>query len=292
MTVVIHRYEQGAPFVLPQAQETIGNRRDDQTLARQVDIEVNHADVHHRNGHADIDGFPSANGLVRSPSNKGNTVAMAVTRPAPRHVPDRFPLYVRSNGDQAVLEISALGAEPAIDGKQAIRLAVAGEIDILTADGMRDTLVQALHRYRPIHVGVDLAGVTFMDACGVSALLKFAVAARRMDCAVSVTNLQSNVYNVLEITGLLEEFGVPTDRTSPADTDTGAGSSPVLTRRADAVVDSHSDRRRRRITGPVTLTPTPHQAGYVRQPEIPSPTRRTDRRRRARNPQPVRTSRT
>jgi stage II sporulation protein AA (anti-sigma F factor antagonist) len=291
MTAVNRRYEQGAPSVLRHEQEAIGDPRDDQVLVRQMDIGVNHAGIHYRNGHADIDGFPSADGFVRNSSNKDNTMTAAMTRPAPQYVPDRSPLYFRSNGDTTVLEIWALGAEPTIQDKQAIRLAVAGEIDILTADGLRDTLVQALHRYRPIHVGVDLAGVTFMDACGVSALLKFAIAARRVDCAISVTNPQSNVYKVLEITGLLEEFGVPTDRTPPAGTDAGAGGQ-ALTRRIDAVVDSHSDRQRRRITGPVTVTPTPHQAGYVRQREIPSPTRRTDRRRRAQNPQPVRTSRT
>jgi stage II sporulation protein AA (anti-sigma F factor antagonist) len=201
-------------------------------------------------------------------------------------------LYFRANGDITLLEISALGAEPAIHDKQTIRLAVAGEIDILTADSLRDTLIHILHTYRPMHIGIDLADVTLMDASGITALLKFAIAARRMDCVIAVTNPRPNVYKVLEITGLLEEFGVSADRTPSADTGTGAGSRPVLTRRIDAVVDAHADRQPRRTAGSVTLTSPPHQAGYVRQPEIPSQTSRTDRRRRAPNPQPVRVSST
>jgi anti-anti-sigma factor len=196
-------------------------------------------------------------------------------------------LYFRSNGDITLLEISVLGAEPAIQDKQAIRLAVAGEIDIMTADSLRETLIHMLHKYRPAHIGVDLADVTFMDASGISALLKFAIAARQTDCAIAVTNPRSNVYKVLKITGLLEEFGLPTDRTPPVDTGTGADSRPALARRADAVVDAPAHPQRRRTTGRVILTPTPPQARYARQPEIPSPTHRTDRRRRARNPQPA-----
>jgi anti-anti-sigma factor len=205
-------------------------------------------------------------------------------------------LYFRSNGDITLLEISVLGAEPAIHDKQTIRLAVAGEIDIMTADSLRDTLIHVLHKYRPIHVGVDLAEVTFMDASGVSALLKFAIAARQTDCAIAITNPRSIVYKVLKITGLLEEFGLPTNRTPPVDTATGAGtgtdSRPVLPLRADTVVDAHPDLQRRRTTGPVIVIPTPPQGGYMRQPKIPSPTRRTDRRRRARNPQPAHASST
>jgi anti-anti-sigma factor len=285
-------YEQGAPSVLRYEQETIDEPRDDQVLVRQAAIGVNHADIHYRNGHAHIDRFPFVNGFVRNSSNEETTMTTTMTRPAPRRALDRFPLYFRSNDDVTLLEISVLGAEPAIQDKQAIRLAVAGEIDIMTAGSLRDTLIHVLHKYRPIHVGVDLAEVTFMDASGISALLKFAIAARQMDCAIAVTNPRSNVYKVLEITGLLEEFGLPTDRTPPIATGTGADSRPVLTRRADAVVDAHPDLQRRRTTGPVIVIPAPRAAGYVRQPEIPSPTRRTDRRRRVRTPQPARASST
>jgi anti-anti-sigma factor len=201
-------------------------------------------------------------------------------------------LYFRSNGDITLLEISVLGAEPAIHDKQTIRLAVAGEIDIMTADSLRDTLIHVLHKYRPIHVGVDLAEVTFMDASGVSALLKFAIMARQTDCAIAITNPRSIVYKVLEITGRLEEFGLPTNRTPPVDPRAGVDGRPILDRRADTVVDAHPDLQRRRTTGPVIVIPTPPQGGYMRQPKIPSPTRRTDRRRRARNPQPAHASST
>nr|WP_240943184.1 STAS domain-containing protein [Planosporangium thailandense] len=215
-----------------------------------------------------------------------------MTRPAPGHTPDRFPLYFRSNGDITLLEISALGAEPTIQDQQTIRLAIAGEIDILTADGLRDTLIHILHTYRPIHIGVDLADVTFLDPSGITALLKFAIAARQTDCAIAVTNPQPNVHKVLEIAGLLEEFGVSADRTPPANTGTGAGSGPVPAPRIDAVVDARPDRQPRQTAGSVMRTSPPHQTGYVRQPRTPISTRHTDRRRRTPNPQPVRVSST
>jgi anti-anti-sigma factor len=104
-------------------------------------------------------------------------MSRTVTPSTPRRAPDRFPLYLKSNGDITLLEISVLGAEPTTQDEQAIRLAVAGEIDILTADSLRDTLIRTLHRYRPVHIDVDLGEVTFMDASGASALLKFAIAA-------------------------------------------------------------------------------------------------------------------
>jgi anti-anti-sigma factor len=277
--------------VLRCEQETIGKSREHQVPVRPAATGVNYADIHYRNGHAHIDRFPFANGFVRNSSNEETTMTTTTTttttRPTPRRAPDRFPLYFRSNGDITLLEISVLGAEPAIQDKQAIRLAVAGEIDIMTADSLRDTLIHMLHTYRPAHIGVDLADVTFMDASGITALLKFAITAQQMNCAIAVTNPRSNVYKVLKITGLLEEFGLPTDHTPPVDTGTGADSRPVLARRADAAIDAHTYPQRRRTTGPAILTPTPTQAGYARQPEIPSPTRRTDRRRRARNPQPA-----
>jgi anti-anti-sigma factor len=257
---------------------------------------VKNADIRYRNGHAHIARFPFINGFeaagtnpphrgtfsdvleTRNPPafrppdgrrsarifhdspNEENAMSRTVTQSAPRRAPDRFPLYLRSNGDITLLEISVLGAEPTTQDEQAIRLAVAGEIDILTAGSLRDTLIRTLHRYRPVHIDVDLDEVTFMDASGASALLKFAIAARQADCAITVTNPQSNVYRMLEITGLLDEFEPPTDRIPPVDTSTVADSRPALARRADAVVDAHADPLRRRTAGPTILTPAPHEA--------------------------------
>jgi anti-sigma B factor antagonist len=159
------------------------------------------------------------------------TTTMTTTRPTPRRAPDRFPLYFRSNDDVTVLEISALGTEPATGDRQPIRLAVAGEIDILTAGGLRDTLIHVLHTYRPTHLSVDLADVTFMDASGVSALLRSAIAARQTNCTIAVTNPRPNVHKVLRLTGLLDEFGLATDRTRP-----------VLTRRIGPVANARRTR--------------------------------------------------
>ncbi|NJC73673.1 STAS domain-containing protein [Planosporangium thailandense] len=179
-------------------------------------------------------------------------MSTAMPRSAPTRAPARVPLYFRSNGDVTLLEISVLGAELPTQHEQAVDLAVAGEIDILTAGSLRDTLIQVLRMYRPAHIGVDLAGVTFMDASGVSALLKFAIAARQLDCAIAITNLQPNVYKVLQLTGLLEELGLRTDRTRPVNTGPSADSRSMPMRRAGAVVDIRGYLPRRRTAGPVT----------------------------------------
>lgn len=171
-------------------------------------------------------------------------MSTTITRPVPMPGPDRFPLYRSSNGDITLLEISMLGAEPVFRDERGIRLAVAGEIDIMAADGLRDTLIQTLHKYRPVHIDVNLADVTFMDASGVTALLKFAIAAHRQDCAISITDPQSGAQKVLEITGVLDEFDPPpTDRVPPADRGTVADGQPAPARSAVAVADAYADPR-------------------------------------------------
>ncbi|WP_393916696.1 STAS domain-containing protein [Halostreptopolyspora alba] len=54
---------------------------------------------------------------------------------------------------------------------EAIVVPVTGEIDIATADGMRDQLLHAATRSRGACVVVDLAGVHFFDASAVRALM-------------------------------------------------------------------------------------------------------------------------
>lgn len=182
-------------------------------------------------------------------------MSTAVPRSAPTRAPARLPLYFRSDGDVTLLEISVLGAELPTQHEQAIGLTVAGEIDILTAGSLRDTLIQVLRTHRPAHIGVDLARVTFMDASGASALLKFAIAARQLDCAIAITNLQPNVYKVLQVTGLLEELGLRTDRTRPVSTGPSADSRSVPMRRAGTVADIRDYLQRRRTGGPVIDPP-------------------------------------
>jgi anti-anti-sigma factor len=146
------------------------------------------------------------------------------SRPAPISAPDRFPLYVRTAGDVVVLEVSALA--PATHTRSPISLVVAGQLDRLTADGLRNTLVRLLRRCRPARVGIDLTDVTLMDASGVCALQRFAVAAAQVGTAVAVVNPPAGTAEALAATGLLEVSRLPTNRGSSVGARTGADGRP------------------------------------------------------------------
>jgi anti-anti-sigma factor len=75
-----------------------------------------------------------------------------------------------------------------------------GEIDLSTADQLRTALEDALAK--DPHVVIDMAGVTFVDAAGLRALLKVA---ESRDGAGALPLLNAHrVARILEIVGLRE----------------------------------------------------------------------------------------
>ncbi|MEU7905696.1 STAS domain-containing protein [Actinoplanes sp. NPDC049118] len=104
-----------------------------------------------------------------------------------------------------------------------IRVAVAGEIDLSTADVLRAGLLRTLTRHVPHRIEVDLAGITFLDCSGITALIVVAEAAARIGCQLRITNPQPNVRRILDLTGLLDavtarfdEMPLAETRTAPA----------------------------------------------------------------------------
>jgi anti-sigma B factor antagonist len=89
-----------------------------------------------------------------------------------------------------------------------LRLAVAGEVDALTGPQLQDAVEDALRDDRPGHLDVDLDGVTFLDSAGITALLLCHANAEHANCRFRLTKAQPGVYRVLQITGLLEHFGM------------------------------------------------------------------------------------
>jgi anti-sigma B factor antagonist len=91
-----------------------------------------------------------------------------------------------------------------------IRVAVVGELDLATATVLRDRLLDLLFGQDPAAVlEVDLAGTTFMDCTGLSALIVARNAAVQTGRRMRVCHPQPIVHRVLAVTGLLDLLAAP-----------------------------------------------------------------------------------
>ena len=111
------------------------------------------------------------------------------------------------------------------------RVAVVGEVDLATAHLLRDRLLGVLREQSPAVLDVDLAGVTFLDCAGISALVVVRNAAIHTGRQMRVSHPQSIVRRVLELTGLLDVLTAPIDQPQPLPTrsghPSGIGPSPA-----------------------------------------------------------------
>jgi anti-anti-sigma factor len=112
------------------------------------------------------------------------------------------------------------------DDTQAPRIAVAGEVDMLTAPAVQEAVVDVLHHRHPRRIEIDLRGVTFLDSAGIRTLLMCHADARQEDCLLTVVDPHPRVYRVLQITGLLGFFALAADPAA-SDRDTSAVAVPV-----------------------------------------------------------------
>lgn len=90
-----------------------------------------------------------------------------------------------------------------------VTITVTGEIDSSNCTELQDELLRAAGG-DDSRCTVDLAGVSFMDSSGLRALLLGHRALSDAGKAFVVTGVSDNVHRLLEITGLLERFGLPT----------------------------------------------------------------------------------
>jgi anti-sigma B factor antagonist len=77
-------------------------------------------------------------------------------------------------------------------------VSLAGELDMATAVGLSDWLVELAG----LTVVIDLSGVTFLDSSGITALVQARLQIESDGGALKLTRPQPNVERVLEITGL------------------------------------------------------------------------------------------
>jgi anti-anti-sigma factor len=95
------------------------------------------------------------------------------------------------------------------------RMVVVGEVDLATAHLLRDRVLDLLREQTPAVVDVDLAGVTFLDCTGISALVAVRAAALRVGGRMRVSHPQPIVRRLLDVTGLLGIFTAPIDQPQP-----------------------------------------------------------------------------
>lgn len=85
-------------------------------------------------------------------------------------------------------------------------IAVVGELDVLTAPAVRETVAQAM-REPQSRVVLDLADASFVDSAGIGVITRAALAAPGRQKRFDVVNAQPNVHRVFEITGLAHVLG-------------------------------------------------------------------------------------
>jgi anti-sigma B factor antagonist len=82
-----------------------------------------------------------------------------------------------------------------------------GEIDMVTAPGLRNALLAAVNE-RPTTVVLDLTDVTFLDSSGLDALVTAQRTAAAMEVGIVLSSLPAHCRTVLEITGLDRVFTI------------------------------------------------------------------------------------
>lgn len=85
-----------------------------------------------------------------------------------------------------------------------IRVSVAGEVDMATAQMLEDALAAAVEREGATGVEVDFADVPFCDSLGIAALDRAYAAATAKSLPFRLIDIQPGVARVLDIVGLLQ----------------------------------------------------------------------------------------
>lgn len=89
------------------------------------------------------------------------------------------------------------------------RLAVTGELDGSTTTELLEAVRKVLAAPAPERVELHLAGLTFIDSAGIRCLLICRTAAEDAGSRLTLVDPSRAVIRVLEITSLLDLFGLP-----------------------------------------------------------------------------------
>jgi len=106
------------------------------------------------------------------------------------------------------------------DGPLRLRLEVSGEVDLLVAPDLLDTILCAgMTSRRRRTVVVDLAGVTFMDSSGLGALLEAQRRLPGLDCNLLVVDLPVALRQLMDSTGLAQVLTIEMSHAASADSE-------------------------------------------------------------------------
>jgi anti-anti-sigma factor len=88
------------------------------------------------------------------------------------------------------------------------RIVVTGALDARSTESLQRAVIGLLRCRRPSGIEIDLQGVTSLDFAGIRALLLCQADARQLECEIALRNTPSTAYRVLQVAGLLEQFGL------------------------------------------------------------------------------------
>ena len=88
------------------------------------------------------------------------------------------------------------------------RLVLTGELDRMAADALHRRVAEVLRGRVPATLTLDVSGLSFLDSSGVRCLLACRRQAEIAGCRLVVADPAAIAYQVLEISGLLDHFGV------------------------------------------------------------------------------------
>jgi anti-anti-sigma factor len=86
---------------------------------------------------------------------------------------------------------------------------VHGSLEAHTVGALRSVLLDAITRWRPARLTVEMRNVPFMDSIGVGTLVAGSNAARDVGGSLVVRSPSPFVHRLLHITGLTDLFGLP-----------------------------------------------------------------------------------
>jgi anti-sigma B factor antagonist len=118
-------------------------------------------------------------------------------------------VYSENSVDSQPVGETALLVDVFCKDSEPPRIVVFGELDEVSGGQLQKAVVDVLRHRRPSCIEIDVHGVTFLDSAGIRTLVLSQADARQLGCHIRVTKPQPIVYRVLEITGLLEHFGLP-----------------------------------------------------------------------------------
>lgn len=87
-------------------------------------------------------------------------------------------------------------------GKDGLLIKIKGELDLNCADALRNRLDKEMKKSGSKHLILDFAGVTFIDSSGLGVILGRYRKLLPLGGKISIRNCNTQVYRIMEISGL------------------------------------------------------------------------------------------